>query len=65
MDVKQRYLSGDIYSLENVNKIVPRKTELGLLLQQSKYLISFSSKLILEFPIFLLQKFKSGKIYLE
>lgn len=35
MDIKRSYLAGDIHTLEKVNKIVPRKMELPLLMQSS------------------------------
>lgn len=66
MDTRGKYLNGDIYSLKNVNKIIPRKMELPLFLESSRVETRVNVKRI-KFPIyslFYLQKFKSTRTYL-
>lgn len=50
MDTQRKFLNGDIHWLENVNKIVPRKMELPLLMQSSEFSLSLLSHM--KFPIY-------------
>lgn len=79
MDTRQKYLNGDIEYLGNINKIVPRRLELPLLMQTSWviniYFYGFSHVkktqiywqffFLLFFSVSFSQKFKSERTCLE
>lgn len=39
MELKQKYLGGDVFWLEKIDKIVPRKYELPIMLKSSEFLL--------------------------